>query len=36
MIKTEQKAGVDPGFDQGGPQIMTGLNCQWCTAALCE
>ena len=20
-------AGADPGFDLGGPQIMTGLNC---------
>ena len=33
---TGYSAGADPGFDQGGPQIMTGLNCQWCTAALCE
>ena len=29
--------GVDPGFDQGrGPQIVTGLNCQWCAAVSCE
>ena len=21
-------AGADPGFDQGGPQIVTGLNCR--------
>ena len=30
------KAGADPGFDQGGPQIVTGLNCRWCAAASCE
>ena len=30
------RSGVEPGFDQGGPQIMTGLNCQWCTAVSCE
>ena len=29
------KSGADPGFDQGGPQIVTGLNCRWC-AASCE
>ena len=28
--------GADPGFDHGGPQIVTGLNCQWCAAASCE
>ena len=28
--------GADPGFDQGGPQIMTGLNCRWCAATSCE
>ena len=30
------QSGADPGFDQGGPQIVTGLNCQWCAAASCE
>ena len=29
-------AGADPGFDQGGAQIVTGLNCQQCAAASCE
>ena len=29
-------SGADPGFDQGGPQIVTGLNCRQCAAALCE
>ena len=29
-------SGADPGFDQGGAQIMTGLNCQPCAAALCK
>ena len=29
-------AGADPGFDQGGAQIVTVLNCQWCAAASCE
>ena len=29
-------AGADPGFDQGGPQIVTGLNCQQCAAVSCE
>ena len=28
--------GADPGFDQGGAQIMTGINCRQCTAASCE
>ena len=32
----EYWAGADPGFDQGGPQIVTGLNCRWCAAASCE
>ena len=30
------RPGADPGFDQGGAQIVTGLNCRRCTAALCE
>ena len=30
------KTGADPGFDQGGIQIVTGLNCQQYAAALCE
>ena len=29
-------SGADPGLDRGGPQIMTGLNCQQCTAASCK
>ena len=30
-------SGADQGFDQGGgAQIVTGLNCQWCTAVSCE
>ena len=28
--------GADPGFDQGGAQIVTGLNCQQCAAVSCE
>ena len=35
-LKNFGDTGADPGFDQGGARIMTGLNCQWCTAALCE
>ena len=31
-----QRAGADPGFYQGGAQIVTGLNCQRCAAASCE
>ena len=29
-------SGADPGFDRGGGQIVTGLNCQWCAAASCK
>ena len=29
-------SGADPGFDQGGPQIVTGLNCRRCAAASSE
>ena len=29
-------SGADPGFDQGGAQIVTGLNCLWCAATSCE
>ena len=29
-------AGADPGFDQGGPQIVAGLNCRRYAAASCE
>ena len=29
-------SGADPGFDQGGAQIVTGLNCRRCAAASCE
>ena len=28
--------GADPGFDQGGAQIVTGLNCGRYAAASCE
>ena len=27
-LTSGRNAGADPGFDQGGAQIMTGLNCQ--------
>ena len=33
LIDLFQNAGADPGFDQGGPQIVTGLNCRQCAAA---
>ena len=33
--KSYHCSGADPGFDQGA-QIVTDLNCRWCTAALCE
>ena len=29
-------AGADPGFDQGGAKIVTGLNCRQCAAVSCE
>ena len=29
-------SGADPGFDQGEPQFVTGLNCRWCPAASCK
>ena len=34
-VKGLRSTGADPGFDWGA-QIVTGLNCQQCTAALCE
>ena len=36
LKKLNDNAGADPGFDRGGAQIVTGLNCQWCAAASCE
>ena len=36
ILQITTTAGADPGFDQGGPQIVTGLNCQWCAAASCK
>ena len=34
---TNVESGADPEFDRGGgAQIVTGLNCQQCTAASCE
>ena len=36
LLKYNLVSGADPGFDQGGPQIVTGLNCRWCAAASCE
>ena len=36
VLCDELTTGADPGFDQGGAQIVTGLNCRWCAAASCE
>ena len=36
FISSKAAPGADPGFDQGGAKIVTGLNCRLCAAASCK
>ena len=36
MRSNEDLTGADPGFDQWGAQIVTGLNCRRCAEVSCE